>query len=110
MSPDLTTPPANHHADKAAALLAEAQDALTRNAAAGANAAAAKAAMAQAHATLALGQDTRAAAYDTKTATYVAYLATLTAGSHADQQHAAVVDKLIRQRLSFIPNEGEPTQ
>ena len=109
MSPDLTTPPANPHADAAAALLDEAQDALNRNAAAGAPVAAAKAAMAQAHATLALGHDTRAAAYDTRTASYVAYLATLTAGSHADKQHAAVVDKLIRERLNFIPNEGETT-
>lgn len=105
MSPDLTAPPANLHADAAAALLAEAASELPEDAAA---AAAVKAAMAQAHATLALAQDTRAAAYDTRTASLVAYLATLGTGTHADKQHAAVVDKLIRDRL-FTPDEGETT-
>lgn len=107
MTPDLATPPANTHAATAAALLDEALDALDEyNDREGA---AARAAMAQVHATLALAQETRAAAYDTRTAAYVAYLATLTAGTHADQQHAAVVDKLIRDRLNFTPTEGEPT-
>ncbi|MFK0005010.1 hypothetical protein [Paenarthrobacter sp. NPDC090522] len=109
MSPDLATPTANTHAEKATALLDEAQEALAKHGAAVAPLAAAKAAMAQAHATLAAAQETRAAAYDTRTAAYVTYLATLTAGSHADAQHAAVVDKLIRDRLNFTPDEGETT-
>jgi hypothetical protein len=106
MSPDLTTPQANTHAQTAATLLAEAASELPEDVTV---AAAVKAAMAQAHATLALAQETRAAAYDTRTSSYVAYLATLGAGTHADAQHAAVVDKLIRDRLDFIPNEGATT-
>jgi len=106
MSPDLTTAPANHHATAAASLLAQAASELPQDETA---AAAIKATMAQAHATLALAQDTRTAAYDTRTVAYVEYLATLSAGTHADQQHAAVVDKLIRDRLNFTPTEGNPT-
>lgn len=106
MSPDLTTPQANPHTAAATALLAEAASELPEDVAA---AAAVKAAMAQAHATLALARETAAAAYDTRTASYVAYLATLGAGTHADAQHAAVVDKLIRDRLSFTPTEGDAT-
>jgi hypothetical protein len=58
--------------------------------------------LAQAHATLALALETRAAAYDTRTAAYVAYLATLNTGARLDRdQHAAVVAKLVRDRLGF---------
>jgi fructose-1,6-bisphosphatase/sedoheptulose 1,7-bisphosphatase-like protein len=103
MSPDLTTPPINSHADAAAALLKEVAGELPEDVAA---AAAVKAVMAQAHATLAAAQETRAAAYDHRTAAYVAYFATLAAGTHADKQHAAVIDDLIRKRLNFIPTEG----
>lgn len=78
MSPDLTAPQANPHAQAAAALLAEAADELPENVA---SASAIKATMAQAHATLAAAQETRAAAYDTRTAAYVAYFATLAAGT-----------------------------
>lgn len=106
MSPDLTTPPANLHATAATVLLAEAASELPEDVTA---AAAVKAAMAQAHATLALARETAAAAYDTRTASYVAYLATLGAGTHSDQQHAAVVDKLIRDRLDFTPTQGDAT-
>jgi hypothetical protein len=109
MSPDLITPPANTHAEAAASLLAESQEALMKQGAAGAALAAAKAAMAQVHATLAAAEETRAAAYDTRTAAYVAYFATVAAGSHADKQHAAVIDKLIQDRLKFAPTEGETT-
>lgn len=109
MAPDLATPAANMHAAEATTLLKEAQEAFTKQGAVAADLAAAKAAMAQAHATLALAQETRAAAYDTRTAAYVAYLATLGAGTHADAQHAAVVDKLIRDRLDFTPTKGDTT-
>lgn len=109
MSPDLITPPANTHAEAAAALLDEAQEAFQKHGAAGSALAATKTAMAQVHATLAAAEETRAAAYDTRTAAYVAYFATLAAGNHADQQHAAVIDKLIQDRLEFAPIEGETT-
>jgi hypothetical protein len=110
MSPDLATPPINSHAEAAKALLVDAWDALTADAEPDTASASAKAAMAQAHAALALAQDTRAAAYDARTNSLIAYFATLNAGTHADAQHAAVIDALIRDRLNFTPsNEGDPT-
>lgn len=103
MSPDLTEPRNNTQTDTAAALLTEANKSLgTDN-----TTATAKATIAQAHATLALAQETRAASYDTLTAAYIAYLATLSASTHADKQHAAVVDKLIRDRLNFTATERD---
>ena len=109
MSPDLITPPANTHAEAAASLLAESQEALQQDGAAGAALAATKTAMAQVHATLAAAEETRAAAYDTRTAAYVAYYAALSAEGHSGLQHAAVIDKLIQDRLEFAPIEGETT-
>lgn len=108
MSPDLTTPPPAAHAVTAETLLQEAAETLASGSAHAAAAAGTKAAMAQAYATLALAQDTREAAYNSRTVALVTYLATLQAGTHADAQHAAVVDKLIQDRLNFTTT-GEAT-
>jgi hypothetical protein len=99
MQPDLGQLAANEHANLAATLLSSAEAALLENP----GSTEAHVALAQAHATLALALETRAAAYDTRTATYVAYLATLPTGNQADKQHAAVVGKLVRDRLGFEP-------
>lgn len=99
MQPDLGQHAANEHADLAKALLSSAEAALLERP----GSTEVHIALAQAHATLALALETRAAAYDSRTATYVAYLATLSTGTHRDDQHAAVVGKLVRDRLGFEP-------
>lgn len=98
MQPDLGQRAANEHADVAQSLLSAAEQALS-----GADVdAELQIRLAQAHATLALAFETRAAAYDARTAAYVAYLATLKSGTRPDKdQHAAVVAKLVRDRLGF---------
>lgn len=103
MHPDLTQDPENTHANQAEALIAEVEQAKREGGRTDTDLRTSQisATLAQAHATLALAYETRAAAYDTRTEAYVAYLATLGAGSHADKQHAAVVDKLVRDRLGF---------
>ena len=97
MQPDLGQHAANEHADLAKSLLGSAETALAQRP----GSTDLHIALAQAHATLALALETRAAAYDTRTAAYVAYLATLSTGPHADKQHAAIVEKLVRDRLGF---------
>ena len=98
MQPDLGQRAANEHADVAQSLLSAAEAALS-----GADVnAELQISLAQAHATLALALETRAASYDARTAAYVAYLATLKSDGYSDnKQHAAVVAKLVRDRLGF---------
>jgi hypothetical protein len=97
MQPDVGQHAAKEHADRAKSLLSSAEAALSRRS----GSTELKIALAQAHAILALALETRAAAYDTRTAAYVTYLEILAAGGHASNAHAAVVDKLVRDRLGF---------